>query len=221
MKGGARILVADDHPLFRAALSELFQRDKSLTLIAAVADLAAALDILNEQSCDLAVLDVRMPGMDGLAGVSKVRERCPEAKIALISGDIDATTVAAGMIAGVTGFLPKSFDPDVILAAVKLVLAGGTYVPHGLPGPDPGPAPAAAPVAAPAANGAAGPLSEREREILTLMARGSSHKEIGRALGIAEVTVKLHTQRIVRKLQVKNRAVAIAKAVKDGLIEPA
>lgn len=213
MKASARILIADDHPLYLAALSEIFQRDKGFTVIGAVGDLTAALAILKNESCDLAILDVRMPGMDELAGVAKIHERCPEAKIALISGDIDAAVVAAGMKMGVTGFLPKSFDKDVIVAAARLVLAGGLYVPHEVQPV----APAAAP--APVAEGE-GALTQREREILTQMAQGAAHKEIARALGIAEVTVKLHTQRIVRKLGVRNRSAAIAKAVKDGLIEP-
>jgi two-component system nitrate/nitrite response regulator NarL len=213
MKGVVTVLIADDHPLYRTALSELFQHDKGFALLGAVADIPAALELLRDRSCSLVVIDVRMPGMDGLAGVAKVRERCPEAKIVLISGDIDAPTLAAGMRAGVAGFLPKSFDHDVILAAVKLVLAGGTYVPHDLK-------PANEPNALHAPSTGEGPgLSAREREILILMARGATHKEIGRVLGIAEVTVKLHTQRICRKLSVKNRSAAIAKAVNDRLID--
>lgn len=216
MKGVVRVLVADDHPLYRTALSELFERDKAFALLGAVADLPAALDLLRTQCCELAMLDLHMPGMDGLGGIEKVRECCPMAKIALISGDIDEGTVTAGLRAGATGFLPKSFDHDVILAAVKLIVAGGVYVPHDLRPGD---------VALQtAADGEGGEgkvaLSARELEILTLMARGATHKEIGRALGIAEVTVKLHTQRIVRKLAVKNRSAAIAKAVKQKLIEP-
>jgi DNA-binding NarL/FixJ family response regulator len=182
-------------------------------LVGVVADLPAALELLDHDGCDLAILDVRMPGMEGLAGISKVRERCPDAKIALISAEIDAATVETGLEAGVTGFLPKSFDHEVILAAVKFILAGGTYVPHDIrPITD-------NPSVAPDTGDSAG-LSSRERDILTLMARGATHKEIGRALGIAEITVKLHTQRIVRKLGVKNRSAAIARAVKDRLIEP-
>jgi two-component system nitrate/nitrite response regulator NarL len=215
MSEAAQVLVADDHPLFRAALSELFQRDPAFSLIGAVADLPTAIALLEQHRCDFAILDVHMPGMEGLAGIAAIHARWPATRIALISGDIDPAIVAAGMRAGATGFLPKSFDPEVILAAVKLVLAGGTYVPH-----DVRPVAADLPAAAPA-TAAAMALSEREREMLSLMARGATHKEIARALGLAEVTVKLYTQRIVRKLDVKNRAAAIAKAVKDGLIGPA
>jgi DNA-binding NarL/FixJ family response regulator len=213
MKAVVRVLIADDHPLYRRALSELFQRERGFTLLGAVADLPAALELVRHDGCDLAILDVRMPGMDDLAGVEKIRQCCPDGKIALISGHIDAPIVAAGRRAGVVGFLPKSFDHDVILAAVKLILAGGIYVPYDL-------SPGDAHISPPPAAGGSPPLSPREREILTLMARGATHKEIGRALGLAEVTVKLHTQRIVRKLAVKNRSAAIAKAVRDGLIEP-
>jgi DNA-binding NarL/FixJ family response regulator len=212
MKGGVRILVADDHPLYREALSELFRRAKGFNLIAAVGDLPSALELLSREPCDLVLLDVYMPGMDGLTGISKVRECRPEVKIALISGRIDSTTVDAGLAAGVKGFLPKSLDHDVILATVKLILAGGVYVPHDLARTE-----AATEEAAPAAD--AEVLSSRERDILCQLAAGATNKEIGRALGIAEVTVKLHTQRIARKLKVKNRSAAIAKAVKEGLVD--
>jgi DNA-binding NarL/FixJ family response regulator len=151
--------------------------------------------------------------MDGLAGVVKLQACAPSLKIALISGHMTERIIADGMKAGVVGFLPKSFDQNVLVAAVKLMLTGETYVPFELRVVPK----AAGPVADEAAS--ATDVTERERAILLLMARGASHKEIGRELGVAEVTVKLHTQRIVRKLGVKNRSAAIAKAVQDGLID--
>jgi two-component system nitrate/nitrite response regulator NarL len=208
-----RILIADDHPLYRAALSEIFQRSADFQLVAAVKDLAAALDFINQNPCDLAILDLNMPGMEGLGGVAKLQARAPGLKIALISGAMDDRIIAAGMKVGIVGFLPKSYEQNIIVAAVKLMLTGETYVPYELR------AAAKPPAVSDAANEATGDLTERERTILLLMARGAAHKEIGRELGLAEVTVKLHTQRIVRKLGVKNRAAAIAKAVQDRLID--
>src|ERR1041385_1532408 len=124
------ILVADDHPLYRMALSEAFQRTKEFELVASVVDLAAALDIVKQKPCDLAILDLNMPGMDGLAGVTKIQAQSPTLKIALISGDMDDRVIAAGRKAGVVGFLLKSFEPNIIIAAVKLMLTGETYVPY-------------------------------------------------------------------------------------------
>lgn len=215
-----RVLVADDHPLFRTALADLLVRERDFQLIGAVEGLDQAREILAERACDLVVLDLLMPGMDEPGAIAGLRELRPEACIAVISGNLDTAAVAAGLQAGATGFLPKSFDPPVILAALRLILTGAIYVPHGLmsgvaaastgAGAGPGPIVAAAPAAS---------LSQREHEILTLMAQGASHKEVARALNVAEVTVKLYAQRIVRKLGAKNRTAAIAKAIQSGIID--
>jgi len=153
------------------ALSEAFQRTKEFELVASVTDLAAVLDVVSQKPCDLAILDLNMPGMNGLSGVAKLQAQSPGLKIALISGDIDDRIIAAGRKAGIVGFLLKAFEPSVIIAAVKLMLTGETYVPYDVK------------VAAKADNSgpssaAAGPtdLTARELEILLRMARGASHK---------------------------------------------
>jgi two-component system nitrate/nitrite response regulator NarL len=202
-----RVLVADDHPLYRSALTELLSREPGFSLCGAVESVDAIIAAL-DQSCDLVILDLRMPGMDGVAGIRRVRDKAPDVKVVLISGELTSTIIGDAVTAGATGFLPKSFDASVLIAALRLVMSGAIYVPHGMV-PDP---------AAAAPKGAATSLTEREFEVLRHMAAGSAYKEIGRSLNIAEVTVKLHAQRIVRKLGVKNRAAAIAKAVKDGLV---
>lgn len=207
-----RVVVADDHPLYRSALAELIGRNADFVLVAAVDSLHAVLTTLAHGPCDLAVLDLRMPGMDGVAGIKKLRERWPEVKIALISGDLEADVVRLAIAEGAGGVLPKTFDTDVLTAALRLVLAGATYVPHEMQ--------AGATSAPSVRNPATHNLTTRELEILQHMAYGEAHKEIARALEIAEVTVKLHTQRIVRKMGVKNRTVAVAKAIKEGLISP-
>jgi DNA-binding NarL/FixJ family response regulator len=215
-----RVLVADDHPLFRTALADLLAREQDFQLIGAVEGLDQAREVLAERECDLVILDLLMPGMDEPGAVAGVRELRPNARVAVISGNLDTAAVAAGLQAGATGFLPKSFDPPVILAALRLILTGAIYVPHGLM---PGVLPPSTGTGAgtgstpPPASGA--PLSQREQEILTLMAQGASHKEVARALNVAEVTVKLYAQRIVRKLGAKNRTAAIAKAIQSGIID--
>lgn len=207
--------------MFRTALADLLAREQDFQLIGAVEGLDQAREVLAERECDLVILDLLMPGMDESGAIAGVRELRPDARVAVISGNLDAAAVAAGLQAGATGFLPKSFDPPVILAALRLILTGAIYVPHGLmPGalpPSTGTGTGARPTPPTASGGA--PLSQREQEILTLMAQGASHKEVARALNVAEVTVKLYAQRIVRKLGAKNRTAAIAKAIQSGIID--
>jgi len=212
----ATVLIADDHPLFRAALADLIRRTPEFELVGAVEALDPALLLLAERPCDLALLDLRMPGMTDLSVLSALRARHPETKLALISGNLDSEAVSGGLRNGIVGFLPKSFDPPVILAAIRLILSGAIYVPHELAALASEPAPPSA------AAGGAEPanLTEREREILAMMVAGASHKEIARSLDLAEITIKLHAQRIVKKLGVRNRAAAIAKAVRDRLVDP-
>jgi two-component system, NarL family, nitrate/nitrite response regulator NarL len=215
------ILVADDHPLYRSALAELIDRSEEFSLLGAVDDFAAALSALKAAQargsvCHLALLDLNMPGMNGVGGIRTLRKLAPETKIVLISGNLEPAIVGEALAAGASGFVPKSFNSDVILAAIRLVLTGAIYVPHDLVAS----APAAAASARETGGGSTSPvLTPREIDVLTRMARGETYKEIARAVGIAEITVKLHAQRITRKLGTKNRAAAIVAAVKAGLIE--
>jgi len=209
------VLIADDHPLYRDALEQLVKRAPDLRLAGAVPNLPEALMALVGISCDLVLLDLHMPGMTGIDSLRKVHRLQPSAKIVLISGQMDCATVRDGLAAGAVGFLSKASTPATILASLRLILTGATYVPADLMTLDaPGRTEAAA---KPLAREDAA-LNGREIDVLARLAEGASHKEIGRELGLAEVTIKLHTQRIVRKLGVKNRAAAIAMGVRDGLI---
>jgi DNA-binding NarL/FixJ family response regulator len=212
------VLIADDHPLYRDALGSLIKRAPDLCLAGAAANFSEALMMLANIPCDLVLLDLMMPGMTGTQGLYKVHHLRPEAKIVLISGQMDRAIVTDGLAVGAVGFLSKACTPDTILAALRLVLTGATYVPSDLmwsESPRPTPHNAGKGLK-PATDEAT--LNDREINVLNRLAEGASHKEIGRELGLAEVTIKLHTQRIVRKLGVKNRAAAIAMAVRDGLI---
>jgi len=211
------VLIADDHPLYRDALEQLIERAPGLRLCGAVTNLPEALMALMGISCDLVLLDLHMPGMTGIDSLRKVHHLQPNAKVVLISGQMDREIVAEGLAAGAVGFLSKASTPATILAALRLILTGATYVPTDLMTFEATPR-AESLGAQPPANDDAGALSQREVDVLARLAEGASHKEIGRELGLAEVTIKLHTQRIVRKLGVKNRAAAIAMAVRDGLI---
>jgi DNA-binding NarL/FixJ family response regulator len=212
-----RIIIADDHPLYREALATAFGRTADIEASASVDDLEQALAAMGKGPVDLVLLDLDMPGMSGTAGVARVRELHPDTRVAVISGSVGAAKIRDALSAGACGYVPKTFTPDMILAAVRLMLSGAIYVP-----PD---ALTEGGEAAPEGRGGAGSgsLTPRELEVLRLLTKGAANKEIARQIGVAEVTVKLHTRRILEKLGVRNRAAAAAIAVKTGLVvdEPA
>jgi DNA-binding NarL/FixJ family response regulator len=210
-----RIVVADDHPLYREALAAIFERAGDIVVGASVDSLAAALAALEAGDVALALLDLDMPGMNGVAGLVTVRARHPDTRVAVISGLLGAAQIREALAAGASGYLPKTFSPTMILAAVRLMLSGAVYVP-----PNVLTGPGGAPPSERAAHSGALPaaLTPREAEVLKLLTKGSANKEIARAIGVAEVTVKLHTRRILEKLGVRNRAAAAAVAVRNGLV---
>jgi DNA-binding NarL/FixJ family response regulator len=211
-----RIIIADDHPLYREALATAFGRTADIEASASVDDLEQALAAIEKGPVDLVLLDLDMPGMSGASGVGRVRELYPDTRVAVISGSVGAGKIRDALAAGACGYVPKTFTPDMILAAVRLMLSGAIYVP-----PDALSGAAEAPEGR--AGAGSGTLTPRELEVLRLLTKGAANKEIARAIGVAEVTVKLHTRRILEKLGVRNRAAAAAIAVKTGLVvdEPA
>lgn len=216
-----KILIADDHRLVieavKSKLSEL-EPGIAFALALSVDELYAAID----DDLDLALIDLHMPGADGQTHIAEVRRRRPALPVIVLSGTDDPAVMRAALELGVLGFIPKAYSPEVMLSAVRLVLAGGVYVPQmllsGLP---PGVA-AAAPALAPRSEGGttAGAtlaqlrsiLTERQIEVLQLLSRGLPNKLIGRNLGISEGTVKIHLAAIFRALGVRNRTEAVVAA---------
>jgi len=201
-----RILLADDHPLFAEALRTLIERHIEGSELTVVLDLDAAHRALAERRFDLAILDLHMPGTNGFDGVRRTLARFPDTPLSLISGAATADEVARAIGLGARGFLPKTASAAVLAAALQVIAAGGTYVPTEY-------AVGAAAARAPA-NAA---LTRRESEVLSLLVRGRSNKEIGRVLELQEITVKLHVRSIFRKLKVRNRVEAVHAAARLGL----
>jgi two-component system nitrate/nitrite response regulator NarL len=209
-----RIVIADDHPLYREALAIVFARAGDLDMVGSVENFDAARAAVAAGDVALALLDLDMPGMNGVAGIRQLREVHPGTRVAVISGSLGPAKIREALAAGACGYLPKTFEPHMILAAIRLMLSGAVYVPPDVlvdagaeePGRDR------------AGAGGSGNLTPRELEVLRLLTKGSANKEIAREIGVAEVTVKLHTRRILEKLGVRNRAAAAALAVSRGLI---
>jgi len=219
-----KILIADDHRLVieavKAKLSEL-EPGIEFVLAMSVADLLASAS----DELDLALIDLNMPGAEGQSHIDEVRKRHPAVPLIVLSGTEDPAVMRSALERGVLGFIPKAYSPEVMLSAVRLVLAGGVYVPPMMlsalpPGIVAGVAGAAS-GAAPAARTGSAPhtlehlrnvLTERQVEVLQLLSQGKPNKLIGRALGISEGTVKIHLAAIFRALNVRNRTEAVVAA---------
>ncbi|MDN4591424.1 DNA-binding response regulator [Xenophilus aerolatus] len=224
-----KILIADDHRLVieavKTKLSEL-QSDIEFVLAMSVDELfAGAAD-----DVDLALVDLNIPGAEGHSHIDELRRRHPAVPVIVLSGYEDPAIMRAVLERGVLGFIPKAYSPDVMLSAVRLVLAGGVYVPPMLlsalpPGVVAGVAagsavPATAEGAVPRIAGMGSPtlehlrkvLTERQVEVLQLLSQGKPNKLIGRSLGISEGTVKIHLAAIFRALNVRNRTEAVVAA---------
>jgi DNA-binding NarL/FixJ family response regulator len=215
-----RILIADDHPAYRDALELYVARDLPEAVIVSAASLAELDFLPASPPFDLVLLDWHLPDGEGGEGLARLAAVGIAAPVVVLSGDTDERAAFCALSQGARAFLPKTLPRAEIVAALRLVLAGGTSVPVdiamrlALSGPltleQNGTAPA-------------GQLTGREFEVLRQVATGKTNKEIGRLLGLQEVTVKLHTRRILRKLQAKNRTEAVVKARDAGLLitEPA
>jgi DNA-binding NarL/FixJ family response regulator len=124
-----RVLIADDHPLVRDALARTVAELDAQVQVQQAGTLDGLLELARAGSADLALLDLNMPGMDGVAGLARVRAAAPSLPVVVASGQEDAATIRAVLAGGAVGFIPKSERPEVLLSALRLVLAGGTYVP--------------------------------------------------------------------------------------------
>lgn len=207
-----RLLVVDDHEMVRIALRYALAglADSIEWLEAGTADEAHRL-LSRDSVLDLAIVDLTMPGVHdptGLEWIRSLRSRYPSLPLLVISANEDPTLVRALIQCGVAGFIPKSESPAVILQAVRLVLAGGTYAPlRLLSSTDRSVQPTIADIR-PTVPG----LTPRQREVLSQLAHGFPNKRIARELSLSESTVKVHLLAIYRVLAVRNRTEAVVAA---------
>ncbi len=205
-----RAIVADDHPLYREAVRLRLER---LFPAAEIVEVGAVDELLRlgagtRAKLDLILLDLHMPGMAGAEGIARVIAAFPGTPVVMMSGLAKSADVLEAVHAGACGFLPKTMAPDLFAAALSLVIGGGTYLPAEILQPQ-----AAAEPRSPLAA-----LTPREQQVLVRLATGASNKEIGRDLGLAEVTVKLHVRQILKKIGARNRSEAAAIASRTGLM---
>jgi len=213
-----KVLLADDESLMRAGLRMILESADDLEIVAEAADGIAAVDAARRLRPDVALMDIRMPRMDGLAATRSVLALPhPPAVIILTTFDADDYLFQA-LEGGACGFLLKDTSPHDLLRAVRLAHDGGAVLSPGVTrrlieefAKRPG-------VTGPPAG--LDELTDREREVLVLMARGLSNGEIARSLYVAETTVKTHVGRVLQKLRLRDRAQAVVLAYESGLVQP-
>jgi DNA-binding NarL/FixJ family response regulator len=216
-----RALIIDDHPLIQEAVSNVLRRLAPQVSIDAAGDCERGLDLAGHGvEADLVLLDLNLPGLSGIAALKVWRKRYPDVPVVVLSAATDQQTVLAAIGAGAAGFIPKSSSNDVMLNALRLVLAGGRYLPPEVLARSGGDE-----VTAPQIRQGMKlsvetlGLSARQAEVLKLIASGASNKVICRELGLAERTVKAHVTAVFRALKVTSRTQAAIAAAKLGLVD--
>ena len=204
-----RILVADDHPLVRDALAHTLRRADAEAEVHEAQDFDGALGLCEALQPELALLDLNMPGMNGLEGLRRLRRQFPQLRLIVASGQEDPPTMRAVLATGASGFFPTSGAAELLLQAIRIVQAGGIYVPPGVLADFRDGAPPAPPDAA--------GLTPRQLDVLQRLLRGWPNKLIARELGLTEGTVKIHIAAILRALRARNRTEAVIRARELGL----
>jgi DNA-binding NarL/FixJ family response regulator len=206
-----RILVADDHELFREGLRHILGAlEEGLTVVEACDFDQAVAAAASQPDIEVVLLDLNMPGGPWAEGLQRLRSTLgDEARVVILSATDDQHLVRQAVSLGAAGFIPKTASSRVMLSALRLVLSGGVYLPPAML--------EQAVERAPGSNDHANFLTPRQREVLALLAQGKSNKEIARALDLAEGTVKLHVTAILKSLNVNNRTRAVVAAAQLGL----
>ncbi len=217
-----RILVVDDHTLFRRGLTALLSRDPDLCVVGDAADAGQAQRKAQELQPDLILLDNHLPGVNGVDALPALREAAPKARILMLTVSEDENDLAAALRGGACGYLLKTIEGDALAAAIQRAMLGDSVVApemmSKLVSAYRGATQATAQTPTSSTEAQIASLSPRELDILRGIARGASNKEIAREHGIAETTVKIHVQHILRKLDVSSRVHAAVLATGHGLL---
>jgi two-component system, NarL family, nitrate/nitrite response regulator NarL len=221
-----RLLLVDDHHLFRRGLKALLEQDERFKVCGEAGDVGEALRCLAQQSPDVILLDNHLPGVRGMDGIPALKDAAPRARILMLTVSENADDLSVALKAGADGYLLKTVESDQLCDAILRVVDGHSVVSPEMmtklvsvvrQRPDAGDSQAAPLETSPREASGLDLLSPREREILDLIARGDSNKLIARQLDIAETTVKIHVQHILRKLNLSSRVQAAVYATHQKL----
>jgi two-component system, NarL family, nitrate/nitrite response regulator NarL len=211
------ILLVDDHTLFREALLHVLnQLDSNVLILEAATAEEAALLVSKSRNLDLILLDIDLPGIDGLTALPELRELSPTVPIVVLSGSETASHVTRALENGAIGYIPKSCSSHEMLAALKIILQGDVYIPPRLMGK----LETQVLLAGASFNNVepASLLTSRQVEVFELMIQGLPNKAIAKTLNVAEGTIKLHVAAILRALGARNRTEAVIQATRRGML---
>jgi len=206
-----RVAVIDDHTLFRRGLIALLAREPELSVVGEAADGFEGIKVVAATQPDVVLLDLNMPGISGVEAIGAIRKDAPAAQVVMLTVSEDAQDLLAALRSGASGYLLKNIDGEFLVAAIRRAADGDSVISPEMTGKL---------VEQVRGNVTRTPddvLSTREREILAHIARGMSNKEIARELDVAESTVKIHVQHILRKLNLASRVQAALWAVEHGV----
>jgi two-component system NarL family response regulator len=200
-----RVLVVDDHPAFRAGLIALLNGEPDLEVVAEAGDGLAAIDVFRRERPDVTLMDLRLPGASGVEAILAIRKECSDARLIVLTTYDRDEDIFRAMQSGALSYLLKDASKEEIAGAIRAVHAGQPALPSG--------------VATRLAERLRRPeLTARETEVLQLLTRGRSNKEIGSALFISEETVKCHLKTLFAKLGVQDRTEAAITSIRHGIV---
>ena len=204
-----RCIVADDHPAILDAVSRFLEGEAGFELAGRAADGEGALRLIEEQNPQIALLDIRMPGIGGIDIAAKLTAASSPVSVVLFTAYPERALLLAALDVGVRGFILKEAPLDELLRAIRIVAGGGSYIDPSLAGV----------LAGPAANERMLTLTKRERDVLRLLSEGMRDEQAGRTLSISPLTVRTHVQHAMAKLKCDTRTQAVAVALRESLID--
>ena len=213
-----RVLIVDDHTLFRSGVKALIARQEDFEVVGEASDGLDGIKRAKELQPDVILLDLHMPGLSGREAVKILARECPESKVVMLTVSEDAEDLIETLRNGASGYLLKNIDTQTLIDSIRRAAEGDSVISPQMTSKLVRNIKTGA-VAAPVPT-ERDKLSPREREILAFLARGASNKEIARGLDVAESTVKIHVQHILRKLNLTSRVQAAVYAVESGLADP-
>lgn len=204
--GPIRLILVDDHVVLRAGLSNVLSFEAGMQVVAEGDNGEAAIELWRQHLPDVMLLDLCMPGIDGVETLQRLRREFPDAKVLVLTSSEAPEEVRHALAAGARGYLTKTVHPSELMAAIRAVRAGGLAIGQAV-------------AAQLAVESEGGCVSRRELETLGLVRQGFTNAEIGRLLGVSENTAKAHVRSLLVKLQAADRAEAVARGFERGLLK--